>query len=323
MRVGFAGTRISPPGRLRRSIAAGFDVPLVLTRPDRPEGAGSGSNRRRSSALPQSARHLPVLQPATLKSAEAGARAIAGRRARRAGGRRLRPDPAARRPCLAAPRLPQHPCVEAAAMARRGADPARDQAGDAVTGITIMQMDAGLDTGPVIECVDVDDRSARDRRHAARQAGGSGARADRRRTRASRARRRAASGDAAACDRRDLRRQDRAARMRRSTGRIVRGRHRPRNSCVRSGARAPQRSSAAQAVKVWRARADRATSHAARRRVPSRRTRRRHRRRLRRRRACGFATCSPPAASGCPRRAFAAGRGVAPGALLRARRAQN
>ena len=50
----------------------------------------------------------------------------------------------------AAPGLPQHPRLAAAALARRGADPARDRGRRRATGITIMQMDAGLDTGDML-----------------------------------------------------------------------------------------------------------------------------------------------------------------------------
>ena len=50
----------------------------------------------------------------------------------------------------AAPGLPQHPCLAAAALARRGADPPRHRGRRRGTGITIMQMDAGLDTGDML-----------------------------------------------------------------------------------------------------------------------------------------------------------------------------
>ena len=54
------------------------------------------------------------------------------------------------------------------------------EAGDTVTGITIMQMDAGLDTGPIDPAARNRHRSARDRRDAARQAGRRGGPRDRR-----------------------------------------------------------------------------------------------------------------------------------------------
>lgn len=119
----------------------------VLTQPDRP--AGRGRQLAPSPVKVQAlALGLPVLQPATLKSAEAQADLAA-----------LAPDlmvvvayglllPP---PVLA---LPGRGCVNihASLLPRwRGAAPiqAAIRAGDAVTGISIMALDAGLDTGPV------------------------------------------------------------------------------------------------------------------------------------------------------------------------------
>ncbi len=72
---------------------------------------------------------------------------------------------------------PRHGClnIHASLLPRwRGAAPiARAiEAGDAVTGITIMQMDAGLDTGPMIRHEAVPDRPARHGGHAARRLAG-------------------------------------------------------------------------------------------------------------------------------------------------------
>jgi methionyl-tRNA formyltransferase len=50
----------------------------------------------------------------------------------------------------AAPGLPEHPRLAAAALARRRADPPRHRGRRRQTGITIMQMDAGLDTGDML-----------------------------------------------------------------------------------------------------------------------------------------------------------------------------
>ena len=92
------------------------------------------------------------------------------------GGRGLRPDPAAAGARCAAARLPQRPRLAAAALARGGADPARDprgRRGDRAS--TIMQMEAGLDTGPVLlEGRDADRRQ--DRGRADRRTGAMGAR---------------------------------------------------------------------------------------------------------------------------------------------------
>jgi methionyl-tRNA formyltransferase len=154
MRVGFAGTPDFAAQALAALIAAGFDVPLVLTWPDRPKGRGLKAEPSPVKRLAAS-RGLPVLQPAMLKSAEASAPLLAVALdvlVVVAYGQIL-------------PRgvlvWPQHGClnIHASKLPRwRGAAPIQRaiQAGDAVTGITIMQMDAGLDTGPVIECVDVD-----------------------------------------------------------------------------------------------------------------------------------------------------------------------
>jgi hypothetical protein len=79
-----------------------------------------------------------------------GTRRAASRRARRDGGGRLRPDPAALGAGAAAPRLPEHPRLAAAALARRGTHPPRHRSRRHRTGITIMQMDAGLDTGAML-----------------------------------------------------------------------------------------------------------------------------------------------------------------------------
>src|SRR3569832_1525843 len=67
--------------------------------------------------------------------------------ARRHGGGGLRTDLAAGRARHPAPWLPQYSRLVTAALARRRADPAPLLAGDDETGITIIQMNAGLDTG--------------------------------------------------------------------------------------------------------------------------------------------------------------------------------
>ena len=67
---------------------------------------------------------LPLHKPATLKSAEAPGRHPRGR-SRRHGGRRLWPHPSAGRARHSQARVPEHPRLAAAALAGRGADPAR------------------------------------------------------------------------------------------------------------------------------------------------------------------------------------------------------
>ena len=153
MRVGFAGTPAFAARALDAIVAAGYKVPLVLTQPDRPKGRGLKLEASPVKALAASL-GLPVLQPATLRTGAARAEALA--------------IPlevlvvAAYGLLLPAEVLgwPRHGClnIHASKLPRwRGAAPIvrAIAAGDAVTGITIMQMDAGLDTGPMIEVVDV------------------------------------------------------------------------------------------------------------------------------------------------------------------------
>src|SRR5512140_1281442 len=73
MRVGFAGTPAFAVPALEAVLAAGFEVPLVLTQPDRPGGRGL---RAQSSPVKvfAEAHRLPLLQPATLKSGDVLAR---------------------------------------------------------------------------------------------------------------------------------------------------------------------------------------------------------------------------------------------------------
>jgi len=123
-------------------------VLLVLTQPDRPAGRGL---RPAASAVKQHAlRHgIPVRQPATLKDAQEVDEV-----------RQLRPDAvivAAYGLLLPTPLLDAGRFgalnIHASLLPRwRGAAPIQRAllAGDAETGISIMQMDAGLDTGPVL-----------------------------------------------------------------------------------------------------------------------------------------------------------------------------
>ena len=153
MRVGFAGTPAFAARALDAIVAAGYKVPLVLTQPDRPKGRGLKLEASPVKALAASL-GLPVLQPATLRTGAARAEALA-----------IPLDVlvvAAYGLLLPAEVLgwPRHGClnIHASKLPRwRGAAPIvrAIAAGDAVTGITIMQMDAGLDTGPMVEVVDV------------------------------------------------------------------------------------------------------------------------------------------------------------------------
>ncbi len=148
MRLVFAGTpRFAVPA-LEALAAAGHELAAVLTRPDRPAGRGLAAV---AGPVKQAAerRGVPVLQPPTLKDAAVQAR-LAG----------LAPDalvvaayglilPQA---VLDIPRLGALN-IHASLLPRwRGAAPIERAllAGDPVTGVCIMQMDAGLDTGPVL-----------------------------------------------------------------------------------------------------------------------------------------------------------------------------
>jgi len=149
MRVGFAGTPAFAATALEAILAAGFSVPLVLTRPDRPQGRGL---RLRSSPVKTLAlaRGIPVLQPQTLKTPEsrAGAVAIPIDVLVVAAYGLILPGEVLR--------WPGHGGINihASLLPRwRGAAPIERAilAGDRETGISIMQMDSGLDAGAVID----------------------------------------------------------------------------------------------------------------------------------------------------------------------------
>jgi methionyl-tRNA formyltransferase len=148
VRVVFAGTPAFAARSLAAIIAAGHDVPLVLTQPDRPAGRGM---RVAQSAVAQLAaeRGIPLWKPATLRTAEAPARL-----------REERADVAVVAAYglilpAAILEVPARGClnIHASLLPRwRGAAPVQRaiMAGDDATGISIMCMNAGLDTGPVL-----------------------------------------------------------------------------------------------------------------------------------------------------------------------------
>jgi methionyl-tRNA formyltransferase len=148
MRLIFAGTPVFAERALAALIAAGHEIALVLTRADQP--AGRGQQLQASPVKQLALAHgLPVFQPRTLRYADAQARVAAvGADAMvvAAYGLILPAE------VLRAPRLG---CINihASLLPRwRGAAPIQRaiEAGDAETGITIMQMDEGLDTGPML-----------------------------------------------------------------------------------------------------------------------------------------------------------------------------
>ena len=152
MRVIFAGTPDFAVPTLEAIIADGQTVVAVYSQPDRPAGRG---RKLHTSPVKQCAlsQGLPIFQPATLKN-EAGAidQLQADVMVVVAYGLILPPE------ILALPRLG---ClnVHASLLPRwRGAAPIQRAiaAGDRQTGITIMQMNAGLDTGDMLFQVTTD-----------------------------------------------------------------------------------------------------------------------------------------------------------------------
>ncbi|MHB1143497.1 MAG: methionyl-tRNA formyltransferase [Thiobacillus sp.] len=148
MRILFAGTPPFAAAALDALADAGHDIALVLTQPDRPAGRGM---KLTPSAVKQAAlaRGLPVTQPASLKSpgAQAGLRAADADVMVVAAYGLILPQ--------AVLDLPRFGClnIHASLLPRwRGAAPIQRAilAGDGETGITIMQMDAGLDTGAML-----------------------------------------------------------------------------------------------------------------------------------------------------------------------------
>ncbi|WP_018509285.1 methionyl-tRNA formyltransferase [Thiobacillus thioparus] len=148
MRIIFAGTPPFAAAALNALADAGHDIALVLTQPDRPAGRGM---KLTPSAVKQTAlaRGLPVSQPVSLKSPEAQdeLRAADADVMVVAAYGLILPQ--------AVLDLPRFGClnIHASLLPRwRGAAPIQRAilAGDLETGITIMQMDAGLDTGAML-----------------------------------------------------------------------------------------------------------------------------------------------------------------------------
>jgi methionyl-tRNA formyltransferase len=148
MRLIFAGTPEFAATALQAIVAAGHQVALVLTQPDRP--AGRGMALQPSAVKKVALDHgIEVFQPLTLKDAAAQAKIAAV-------GAEIMVVAAYG---LILPQvvldLPRHGCINihGSLLPRwRGAAPIQRAllAGDAETGVCIMQMEAGLDTGPVL-----------------------------------------------------------------------------------------------------------------------------------------------------------------------------
>lgn len=156
MRVVFAGTPEFARVALQRLINAGFTVPLVLTQPDRPAGRGM---KLQASPVKQCALEhgIPVAQPRSLR--------LDGKYPQDAAEARAALEAAQADVMVVAAyglilpiwtlEQPPHGClnIHASLLPRwRGAAPIHRaiEAGDAETGVTIMQMDAGLDTGDML-----------------------------------------------------------------------------------------------------------------------------------------------------------------------------
>jgi methionyl-tRNA formyltransferase len=156
MKIAFAGTPEFAQVALASLQQSGRQIVLVLTQPDRPAGRGMKLQASPVKAFAQE-RGIPVVQPRSLrldgKYADDAAQARAALEA-------ARPDVLVVAAYgLILPQwaldLPRLGClnIHASLLPRwRGAAPIHRaiEAGDARTGITIMQMDAGLDTGDML-----------------------------------------------------------------------------------------------------------------------------------------------------------------------------
>lgn len=148
MKIIFAGTPDFAASALQALIDAGHQIALVLTQPDRPSGRGM---KLTASAVKEVAvaNQIPVYQPEKLRTAEQQAplQGIDADVMVVAAYGIILPQ--------AVLDLPRLGClnIHASLLPRwRGAAPIQRAilAGDTETGITIMQMDAGLDTGDML-----------------------------------------------------------------------------------------------------------------------------------------------------------------------------
>ena len=157
MKIIFAGTPEFAAVALAALHEAGFEIPLVLTQPDRPAGRGM---QLHASAVKQFAvaHGIEVLQPLSLRTDSRDPERAA--QARAAHARLLATDydvmvVAAYGLILPRSTLDIKPCINihGSLLPRwRGAAPIHRaiEAGDRTTGVTIMEMEEGLDTGPML-----------------------------------------------------------------------------------------------------------------------------------------------------------------------------
>lgn len=148
MRIVFAGTPVFAERALSALAEAGHPIVLTLTRPDQAAGRGqqlqASPVKRRALEL-----GIEVFQPRSLRDAQARqriAQAEADVMVVAAYGLILPPEVLA---------IPRHGClnIHASLLPRwRGAAPIQRaiEAGDERTGVTIMRMNAGLDTGAIL-----------------------------------------------------------------------------------------------------------------------------------------------------------------------------
>ena len=146
MNLVFAGTPVFAVPALDALLRAGHTIQAVYTQPDRPAGRG-----RKLTASPvkefAQTHGLEIRQPLSLKEEAEAVRALAPEAMIVIAYGLLLPP--------AVLTIPKYGCinVHASLLPRwRGAAPIPRaiETGDAVTGVCIMQMDAGLDTGPVL-----------------------------------------------------------------------------------------------------------------------------------------------------------------------------
>ncbi len=154
MKIIFAGTPLFAAAALDALVAAGHEIALVLTQPDK--AAGRGMKTMPSPVKVFAQQHgLPLLQPSTLKGSPATENRLASLEADAmvvAAYGLILPESV-----LNIPRLG---CINihASLLPRwRGAAPIQRAilSGDGKTGITLMQMDAGLDTGSILAMAEI------------------------------------------------------------------------------------------------------------------------------------------------------------------------
>lgn len=148
MRIVFAGTPEFAAEHLKALLDSPYEIVAVYTQPDRPAGRGQKLMPSAVKALAV-AHDIPVFQPQTLRDADAQAELAA-----------LKPDlMVVVAYGLILPQvvldIPRLGCINshASLLPRwRGAAPIQRavEAGDAESGVTVMRMEAGLDTGPML-----------------------------------------------------------------------------------------------------------------------------------------------------------------------------